>query len=177
MDDLMARGRAAAAVALRNNIQEQADALELGARILFVGLEDIHPPTKVAKIYEEVVGASETRESKILQAKAYSISTNAWANGESFKRLAAADADEHSAITNSAARAMLFANQQLAYGAAPGRNGVYEQHAYLDTWVENSGDSRKYIIATTNANNIIIVNLEDKIRKDLIDQLPAPPAK
>ena len=97
--------------------------------------------------------------------------------GESFKRVTAAEADEHAAITNSAARAMLFANQQLAYSAAPGRNGVYEQHAYLDALVENSADARKYIIATTNAPNIVIFNLEDKIRKDLIDQLPAPPAK
>jgi len=177
LDNLMAQGRAAAAVALRSNMQAQADALQLGARVLFVGLEDIHPPTKVAKIFEEVVGATETRESKILEAQAYSISTNAWANGESFKRLAAADADQHSAITNSAARAMLFTNQQLAYAAAPGHNGVYEQHAYLDTLVEKSGDSRKYIIATSNAPNIIIFNLEDKIRKDLIDQLPAPPSK
>jgi membrane protease subunit HflK len=177
LDNLMAQGRAAAAVALSSNIQAQADALELGARILFVGLEDIHPPTKVAKIFEDVVGATETRESKILQAQAYSISTNAWANGESFKRVAAADADQHSAITNSAARAMLFTNQQRAYAAAPGHNGVYEQHAYLATLVENSGDSRKYIIATTNIPNIIIFNLEDKIRRDLIDQLPAPPSK
>jgi membrane protease subunit HflK len=177
LDDLMAQGRAVAAAALSSNIQAQADALELGARVMFVGLEDVHPPTKVAKIFEEIVGATETRESKILQAQAYSISTNAWANGESFMRLKAADADEHSVITNSAARALLFANQQLAYSAAPGYNGVYEQHAYLDTLVENSGDSRKYVIATTNAPNVIIFNLEDKIRRDLIDQLPAPPSK
>jgi regulator of protease activity HflC (stomatin/prohibitin superfamily) len=177
LDSLMAQGRAAATTALASNIQEQADAMELGARVLFVGLQDIHPPQKVAKKFEEVVGAAETRESKILQAQAYAVTTNAWANGESFKRLQTANADEHSAITNSAARAMLFTNQQLAYAAAPGNNGVYEQHSYLSTLVENSGDSRKYIIATTNTPNIIIFNLEDKIRKDLIDQLPAPPAK
>jgi regulator of protease activity HflC (stomatin/prohibitin superfamily) len=180
-DHLMAQGRAAARTALQDNIQAHADALQLGARILFVGLEDIHPPTSekgtVATSFEEVVGAAETRESKILQAQAYSISTNAWAEGESFKRLRTAEADEHSAITNSAARAMLFTNQQLAYAAAPGHNGVYEQHASLDTLVMNSADLRKYIIATTNAPNIIILNLEDKIRRDLIDQLPAPPSK
>ncbi len=174
LDSLMAQGRTAAAAELSSAIQEQADALDLGARILFVGLEDIHPPTKVAKKFEEVVGASETRESKILQAQAYSVSTNSWAEGESFKRLKVADADEHSAITNSAARALLFRNQELAYSAAPGRKGVYEQHASLDALIENSGDSRKYIIATTNVPNIVILNLEDKIRKDLIDQLPAP---
>jgi regulator of protease activity HflC (stomatin/prohibitin superfamily) len=177
LDNLMAEGRRAARIALRENIQSEADRLQLGARVLFVGLEDIHPPTKVAKIFEKVVGARETRESKILEAKAYEVSTNAWANGESFKRVVVAEADEHSAITNSAARAMLFTNQQLAYSAAPGHNGVYEQHAYLQTLVDNSGDSRKYIIATTNAPNIIIFNLEEKIRKDLIDQLPAPPSK
>jgi regulator of protease activity HflC (stomatin/prohibitin superfamily) len=178
MDYLMAQGRAAAGTALRSNMQARADALQLGAKILFVGLEDIHPPTKVAKIFEEVVGAAETRHSKNLDAQAYAISTNAWADGESFKRVAVAEADEHAAITNSAARAILFASQQLAYGAAPGHNGVYEQHAYLDTLVENSAQSRKYIVATTNKPNIIaIFNLEDKIRKDLIDQLPAAPSK
>jgi membrane protease subunit HflK len=177
LDNLMALGRAAAAIALRDNMQAEADRLQLGARVMFVGLEDIHPPTKVAKIFEQVVGARETRESKILQAQAYAISTNAWANGESFKRVTVAQADQHVAITNSAARAMLFTNQEMAYAAAPGNDGVYEQHAYLQALVDNSGDSRKYIIATTNAPNIIIFNLEDKIRKDLIDQLPAPPSK
>jgi regulator of protease activity HflC (stomatin/prohibitin superfamily) len=177
LDKLMAEGRAAAAVALRDTMQSEADKLQLGARVLFVGLEDIHPPTKVAKIFEEVVGATETRESKILQAQAYAINTNAWAQGESFKKLASAKADEHVAITNSASRAMLFTNQQLAYNAAPGDNGVYKQHAYLQTLVDNSIDARKYVIATTNTSNIIIFNLEDKIRKDLIDQLPAPPSK
>ncbi len=109
LDSLMAQGRAAAAVALSSNIQAQADALELGARILFVGLEDIHPPTKVAKKFSrKLLERRRHAKSKILQAQAYGVSTNAWANGESFKRLKAADADEHSAVTNSAARALLF---------------------------------------------------------------------
>jgi modulator of FtsH protease HflK len=177
MDNLMAQGRDAARTALQESMQTQADAMELGARILFVGLEDIHPPTKVAQVFEERVGATETRESKKLDAEAYAVSTNAWAEGESFKRVATAEADQHSAITNSAARALLFANQQLAYSAAPGNGGVYEQNAYLDTLVQNSVDARKYIIATTNTPNIIIFNLEDKIRKELIDNLPPPPSK
>jgi modulator of FtsH protease HflK len=177
-DDLMSRGRGAAAEALRKNIQKQADVMNLGARITFVGLEDIHPPTKVAEVFEKVVGASETRESKILQAQAHGISTNAWATGESFKRVTTAEADQHGAITNSAARALLFANQALAYSAAPGYKGVYEQQAYLEALVDNSADARKYIIATTNAPNIPIFDLQDKIRSDLlIDKLPSPTTK
>jgi modulator of FtsH protease HflK len=177
MDSLMAQGRTAARTALQETMQGQADEMNLGARILFVGLEDIHPPTKVAKVFEERVGTTEERESKKLDALAYAVSTNAWADGESFRRIAAAEADKHSAITNSAARALLFESQQMAYNAAPGRDGVYEEHAYLSTLNDNSVNSRKYIIATTNIPNIIIFNLEDKIRKDLIDNLPPPPAK
>jgi hypothetical protein len=91
--------------------------------------------------------------------------------------VATANADEHSAVTNSAARAMLFASQQMAYSAAPGRNGVYEQRAYLETLVEGGSQSRKYIIATTNTPDILIFNLEDKLRPDLIDKLPSPTQK
>jgi modulator of FtsH protease HflK len=177
-DDLMSRGRGAASEALRHNIQAQADFMKLGARITFVGLEDIHPPSKVAEIFEKVVGASETRESKILQATAHAVATNAWATGESFKRVANAQADEHGAITISAGRAMLFTNQELAYSAAPGFKGVYEQQAYLAALVANSADARKYIIATTNAPNIPIFDLEDKVRQDLlINDLPKPGSK
>jgi hypothetical protein len=106
-------------------------------------------------------------------------STNAWATGESFKRVTTAEADQHGAITNAAARAMLFANQALAYSAAPGFKGIYEQQAYLEALVENSADARKYIMATTNAPNIPIFNLEDKIRPDLIDNdlLQSPNSK
>jgi membrane protease subunit HflK len=177
-DDLMSRGRGAAAEALRQNIQKQADAMNLGAQITFVGLEDIHPPTKVAEVFEKVVGASEIRESKILRAQAHAIATNAWATGESFRRVTTAEADQHGAITNAAARALLFANQALAYAAAPGYKGVYEQQARLEALVDNSADARKYIIATTNAPNVPIFNLEDKIRSDLlIDKLPPPTSK
>lgn len=91
--------------------------------------------------------------------------------------MAAANADQHSAVTNSAARALLFASQQLAYNAAPGRNGIYEQRAYLETLVDGSRQSRKYIIAATNTPDILIFNLEDKIRTDLIDKLPSPSQK
>jgi len=176
-DDLMSRGRGAAGESLLKSIQAQADARRLGARIIFVGLEDIHPPTKVAKKFEEVVGAAETREAKILQAQAYSINSNALASAEASNRVWAAEADRHQAITNSASRAILFHNQALAYAAAPGANGVYEQRARLEALVNGSRQARKYIIVTTNTPDILIYNLEDKVRPDLLDQIGGPPKK
>jgi regulator of protease activity HflC (stomatin/prohibitin superfamily) len=173
-DELMSRGRAVAGDILRRNMQAEADRMRLGARVIFVGLEDIHPPSKVAKFFEDVVGAAETREAKILQAQAYAISTNAAASAESSNRVWRAEADEHGAITNAAARAMLFTNQALAYAAAPGANGVYEQRARLEALVDGSRQARKYVIVTTNTPDILIYNLEDKLFPDLLDQLAAP---
>jgi regulator of protease activity HflC (stomatin/prohibitin superfamily) len=173
-EELMSQGRAVAGSVLRQRMQAEADNLQLGARVIFVGLEDIHPPSKVAKYFEDLVGASESREAKILQAEAYSISNNAWASAESSNRVWTADADEHRDVTNAAARAMLFTNQELAYAAAPGNNGIYEQRARLEALVTGSRQARKYVMVTTNTSDILIYNLEDKIRPDLVDQLSAP---
>jgi regulator of protease activity HflC (stomatin/prohibitin superfamily) len=181
-DSLMSSGRTAATEALRRDIQGDVDQLGLGTKIAFVGLEDIHPPTKVAKIFDQVVGAAQTKQSTILKAQAYAVSTNNWAIGESAKRVLASKAQQHGAITNAAARAILFAGQKLAYSAAPGQNGkmgIYQQRAYLEALVEKSKEDRKYIIATTNAPIIPIIDLQDKVRSDLnlIDRLPTPSAK
>ncbi len=178
-DSLMSSGRTAATAALRRNIQADVDQLGLGTQITFVGLEDIHPPTKVAKIFDEVVGAAQTKQATILKAQAYAVSTNNWAIGESAKRVLASEAQQHGTITNAAAVSNLFADQELAYAAAPGRMGIYEQRAYLEALVDKSKEDRKYIIATTNAPIIPIVDLQDKVRSDLnlIDRLPTPSAK
>jgi regulator of protease activity HflC (stomatin/prohibitin superfamily) len=176
-DDLMSTGRGVAQETLGKNIQEQANLRNLGVRIVYVGLEDVHPPVKVAKDFEKVVGASQTKESKILDAQAYAVSNLAYASAASYGRLAVAEAAHHEAVTNAAARAILFTNQQLAYNAAPGRNGVYVQRAYLDTLVEGSRKTPKYIIATTNTPDVLIFDLKNNVRNDLIDKLPAPVQK
>jgi regulator of protease activity HflC (stomatin/prohibitin superfamily) len=59
MNAVLSRDRLRAAQVLRDDIQTAANAHSLGAKIVFVGLEDIHPPTasQVAATYEKVVGA------------------------------------------------------------------------------------------------------------------------
>jgi regulator of protease activity HflC (stomatin/prohibitin superfamily) len=144
---------------------------------MFVGLEDIHPPSKVAGVFEEIVGAAETRESRVLDARAHATVTNSTALGQSYRLLEQAEAIKHGSITNAVAQAELFTNQELAWAAAPGYQGVYEQQAYLDALVESSANARKYVIATTNAPNIPIFDLQDKIRLDILNQMSAPTNK
>ncbi len=174
MTNLMSAGRGEAADSLRQIIQEQSDELDLGVNIIFVGLEDIHPPVKVAGEYEKVVSERERREVKILDAQAHAISTNTLARGASTNLVVMADADKFSTTINAVARAGLFAKQSLAFAAAPGPDGVYEHWAYLDVLAKSTHEALKKIInATGNSPQIFEFNEEPKIR-DLGSSLIVP---
>ena len=92
VNDLLTHLRFEAAETLRDQIQADANEHQLGAKIIFVGLQDIHPPVTVAGDYEKVVGAEQTKFAKILGAQADAIRTNALADAHAFTATNVADA-------------------------------------------------------------------------------------
>lgn len=171
--EIMSTGRAPAAIELRERIQSVANERELGAKIVFVGLQDIHPPVAVAAEYQKVVSTRQGREAAILQAKAYQFETNALARAQAFKRVRSAEADKQRREVNALANAASFTNQLPAYAASP---SVYAQRKYLETLARGSANARKYVLATTNTQFVIQYDLQDKIRTDLLD-VQIPPTK
>jgi membrane protease subunit HflK len=163
LNDVMSAERAKAADTLRQRIQARADELKLGVQIIFIGLQDIHPPVKVAKAYQDVVGARQEIEAKILVAEAYRAKMVPQAEGESLSRVRAAEAYRLTRQANSGAEAGQFTNQVVAFNAAP---SVYPQRLYLQTLGKATEAARKYVIASTNSAQVIQLNLEDKIRPD-----------
>jgi regulator of protease activity HflC (stomatin/prohibitin superfamily) len=166
VQDITSTGRFKASAELRQRIQARADELRLGVKIIFVGLQDIHPPVKVAAAYEAVVGAKLKREAALLAAEAYRAQTNALASAEALRRTREAEAESQRVSVGALARVALFTNQMTAYLAAP---EVYAQRAYLQTLTRGGGGARKYILATTNTQDVIQFNLEEKIREDLLN--------
>jgi len=166
LNDVLSHGRLEAASALRDQIQAAANERQLGVKIVFVGLQDIHPPTgsDVAKTYENVVGAGQTRLAKILTAEAEAIRTNVMAGAQAFSITNVADANRVRVVTAAYARAALFTNQIPAYAAAP---SVYRQRLYLQNFAAATKGARKYVLLVTNTQDVIIFDLEDKIRTDL----------
>jgi len=67
---LLGAGRKAAAAYLAERIQKEADEAELGVEIAFVGLQGVHPPTEIAKDYEEVIGSVQKKQASILNSLA-----------------------------------------------------------------------------------------------------------
>ncbi len=171
--EIMSSGRLEAAQELREQIQARADELKLGVNILFVGLQDIHPPVKVAEEFQKVVGATQEKEARILNAEGYAARVVPQAQAEAQKKIRDAEIYQLRRVASAVARGAQFTNQITAFTASP---TVYPQRLYLETFARASQGARKYVIGATNTQDVIQLNLEDKIRPDLLN-VTVPPAK
>ena len=174
MNEIMSFGRASGAEELKQRIQKAADEREMGATVLSVGLQDLHPPVKVAPDYEKVVGAVHTKQAKILAARADQIKTNALAEAQATNTINVASADRLRTEIGSGAKAALFTNQIAAYKAAP---SVYEQRLYLQSLVRSTAGARKYVMLTTNTHDVMQFDLQEKIREDILNQVAPVPKR
>jgi modulator of FtsH protease HflK len=164
--DIMSVGRIAAAEELRQLIQSAADKHGLGAKISFVGLQDIHPPVKVAPAYEKVIGALQERETTILNAHGYHAEVVPMARAYSTELVLGAESMKLTKVQAAAAEGGQFANQIAAYSASP---DVYMRRGYLKTLVGALKNARKYVLGTTNNQDHIWLNLEDTIGSELTE--------
>ncbi len=168
LNEIMSRERGGAADTLRERIQAASDGYHLGAKIVFVGLQDIHPPMKVAADYEKVVGAAQTKLADILSAQADDIKTNALATATATNIIDISEGDRTKTVISAYAKAALFTNQIPAYNAAP---SVYLQRAYFQTFARATANARKYILLTTNTHDVLQFDLQTKIRQDLLEDV------
>ena len=173
LNEMMSSGRFPAGEELRRRIQDAANELKLGVKIIFVGLQDVHPPVQVAQSFENVVSARQKRLANLNVAEAHKIRTNAQAAAVSYTIRRQAEADRWRVEADALARVSLFTNQIAAYQASP---EVYSQRAYLQALARGAGNARKYILATTNTQDVLLLNLEDKVYQPLLD-VPLPAAK
>ena len=179
IETIMSDGRQQAARDLRSTIQAAADKAGLGAEIIYVGLQDIHPPIgtkelKVAEAYEKVIGAEQEKEARILEADAYALETVPTAKAAAEKTLNDSRSVSKQKVAEASGRATQFASQLQAFRTAP---GVFTARNHLETFARASAGSRKIVILPTNTQDVLLFNLEDKIRQDLLDVTIEPVKK
>ncbi len=168
---VMASGRLEAAETLRAEIQAEADRLNLGVRVNYIGLQDIHPPVAVAGEFESTGSAAQQREAAILNARASASFTNALSGADAFQKVAGAEAYRTRQQINVLARSALFTNQIPAYHAAP---TIYLDRAYLQTIAQATRNARKYVLLTTNTQDVIQFDLQEKLGSDFSNLRLAP---
>ncbi|MFN0066522.1 MAG: protease modulator HflK [Limisphaerales bacterium] len=169
--EVMSTGRNRVAGELRDRIQAEADRQQLGAAILFVGLQDIHPPVKVAKDFNAVVAAYQEKEAAIQRARAYAITNVALTRAEATNRLHRAESHRTRVVAATRAQAARFTNQVTAWRQAP---EVFAQREYLARLAAGAAGARKVVLTTTNTPQVIQLNLEDKLGVNLGDDVEVP---
>ena len=70
VDGLIGGERAAIEQALHKAIQTRADEAKLGVKIVFLGLQGVHPPESTAQDFQDVVGAEQKKAATIRSAEA-----------------------------------------------------------------------------------------------------------
>ena len=119
-----------------------------------------------------MVGARQSAEAKVNAAKAYATQTNALAGELARRNVLTAEAEATRTKSIALARAASFTNQIPAYRAAP---TIYTERAYLQTLARNAANVRKYVNLSTNTEDVIQFNLEEKYERSLLDvTIPAP---
>ncbi len=171
IDKLMSFGRLEASADLKAAIQKKADEAKLGVEVVFVGLQDIHPPVgdkrmPVAAAYEAVIGAVAEKEAKVLAAEGYRAETLPRAAADAARKLNEAHAAGTRKTAIAAGQAGQFAHQVAAYEAAP---SVFRQRSYLDAFAKAVGPARKLVIGPTNTHDVITLNLEEKFDQSLLN--------
>jgi regulator of protease activity HflC (stomatin/prohibitin superfamily) len=172
---IMSSGRQEAAEALARRLQAASDRYYLGARIISVGLQDLHPPVKVAPDYEAVLSALHKKRAAILSAKADAIRTNAMAEAQATTLVNRASAERVEREMGAVAQAGLFTNQIPAFEAAP---SVYAERAALQTFVRATANARKYVMLTTNTHDVLMFDLQESVARDMLNvNIAAPKSK
>lgn len=168
--EIMSNGRRTAAKELRERIQKAANEAALGVEILFVGLQDIHPPVgeqrvPVAAAFEEVIGAVQEKEAAIMEAEAYEAEILPKAKAEAARLLSEAEAYRKARMEGAKATAAQFEQQGKAMAAAP---NVFRSRKYFDVLANSLTNVRKYIITPDSIDEVFTINLEDRIAQDLL---------
>ena len=168
--DILSKGKERAAADLQTAIQKAADDQKMGVKIVLVGLEDIHPPQKVAQAFENVVGARQESEASIRQAEGYALSRVELARGEAIRLVREAEGYRFQKVAGADAQAARFVHQVKAFEASP---EVYATRAKLQTMMQNSTNVRFIVKTSTNTHDTFQLDLQEKITPDIAD-IPIP---
>lgn len=164
--DILGSKRIEATTILNERIQKAADEADLGIEVLFVGLSGLHPPFGVGSAYDNVVASKEMQYEQILLAQAYATIIAPRTAGIAKTLIDNAEAYRLEREQVPQAEGERFLSQLKSYEASP---ELFLLSSYLDVIVNEGRSARKYVLATRDGQETLILNLEKKIRSSLLD--------
>jgi len=169
IDTLLGPGRHVTTDTLRKTIQEQLDRGRLGVKVVFVGMETVHPPIDVAADFEKVVAALQERQRLVLAARGQAGEILARAQADAEELLARAEAYRFNREVLSRATAKRFDDQLYAYNKG---GEVYLWREYLNVLDQQLASMRKFVFIGDNIDRWIYeMDLKEKLQPDLFEGL------
>ncbi|MDD4097370.1 MAG: hypothetical protein PHC30_01240 [Lentisphaeria bacterium] len=165
-NDVLGPRRSEGRATLDQRIQAMANELSLGVEIVFLGLAGLHPPVSVGPAYDQVVAARETKFERVLLAEAYAASRGPLVQGQAATLLDTAHAYRQERSQVSEAEAERFRSQLLSYQAEP---SLFKLNSFLEVMATAGAPARKYILANQDNREVLILNLEKRLRSSLLD--------
>jgi modulator of FtsH protease HflK len=130
MDEILLGGREAIASQTRSSAQQILDRYNVGLEISAVNLQDIRPPEKVRKDFDEAIQAREEAATSINRAETYANGLIPEARGAAAQIVAEATAYREAVVAKATGDAARFTLLLEEYRKAP---EVTRQRLYLDT--------------------------------------------
>jgi membrane protease subunit HflK len=171
---LMSDEREKAISSIKKEIQQTADDMELGINIVAVTFLDAHPPIdehKLPEAFQEVVAATEEKESEIHKAEAYKARVLPQAEADALRLKLEAEAYRDEKTKISKAEISRFKKRLPGYRAMP---EMYMLNSMMDFLERDCSNVRKYIVPDDTQHDVYIINLEEKQKLDLLDLTNQP---
>jgi len=163
---VMGPGQLETAGVLRARIQRALDRLQIGVRIVSVGVQGVHPPPQIADAFESVVGALEEKETAILEAHTHSQQVLPAARADAQRTLTEAESYAHERKVLSQAEADRFLKRLDSFARSP---TVFRMRTYLHVLQETLANVRKYVITVQAATEVIQLDFQREPGLGLFD--------
>lgn len=142
LQDVLSARRTEISSALQGLMQKEYDRLNAGVKVLYVGIVGVHPPTRTAQSFEQVVGADQAKLASIDKAHEEEASTLSEVAGNiQLASLIAAEIAKLDQMTASSAEEIERQNLKIdqLLMQAEGKASIVIAQAKADRWTKHMG--------------------------------------
>jgi len=161
LDQVITEGRAAVALATKENMQTLLDNYGTGLEVTQVNMQKADPPQAVIAAFDDVIKAREDKVRTINQSEAYANDIIPKARGMAKRQLADAQGHKEKVIAESEGEAQRFSALRHEFEKAP---EVTRRRLYIETVEFVMSHSSKVMIDTKGGNNLLYLPIEQLIK-------------
>jgi len=162
LDSVLESGRQEINARTKDLIQRTLNAYKTGIEVTSVNLQGVSVPDPVAPSQQDAIKAREDKERLALEAQAYANDILPKARGAAARELQDAQAYKARKVADAEGETQRFTQLLGEYEQAP---AVTRQRLYLETLETVFGNSKKVLLDTKNANNVLYLPIDKLIEQ------------